>query len=235
MDTCWIFAHPDDEAFGPGLVMAALRRCGHRAHLLTLTRGGATRLRRHLGLERAAMEALREKELHAACAVLGCASVQVADFPDGGLLHTDRRRLCARVLAFLRTHRPALVVGFPHHGINGHPDHCVSASVTAQAWWDYQDEQPCRLASLQLAERAAADWTHGTHGIDPASADVRMQLDEEHLELGARALACHASQAAVIREHQPLERLGGGLLFQTTAERHAPPLRDLLDGLPATG
>ena len=49
MRILYIYPHPDDESFGPAGVMAKQRREGHEVHLLTLTRGGATRQRHRYG------------------------------------------------------------------------------------------------------------------------------------------------------------------------------------------
>lgn len=220
METCWIFAHPDDEAFGPGLAMARLARAGHGVHLLTLTRGGASRLREELGVTRMELELLRAEELRSAAQVLGCSSAQVLAYPDGRLAQTDRVSLTASVHEFLCAKRPRLVVTLPPHGINGHPDHCTTSAVAAQAWWQYARDagHPTRLMCNQLPADIARDWSHGTHGIDPAQADLRVAISEELRTLGREALACHVSQQAVIAEHRPLDRIGDRLVFTTLAE-----------------
>ena len=45
MTILYVYPHPDDESFGPAGVMHKQRRDGHAVHLLTLTRGGATKQR----------------------------------------------------------------------------------------------------------------------------------------------------------------------------------------------
>ena len=51
MKFLYIFPHPDDESFGPTAGMFLQLEQGHEVHLLTLTKGGATkeRLVVHLG------------------------------------------------------------------------------------------------------------------------------------------------------------------------------------------
>jgi LmbE family N-acetylglucosaminyl deacetylase len=49
MKVLYVFAHPDDESFGPARAMFKQRREGHEVHLLTLTRGGATKQRHKYG------------------------------------------------------------------------------------------------------------------------------------------------------------------------------------------
>ena len=45
MTLLYVFPHPDDESFGPGPALARQVREGHAVHLLTLTKGGATKVR----------------------------------------------------------------------------------------------------------------------------------------------------------------------------------------------
>lgn len=49
MKVLYIYPHPDDESFGQGHALHKMRRMGHEVHLLTLTKGGATKLRHKFG------------------------------------------------------------------------------------------------------------------------------------------------------------------------------------------
>ena len=64
MKILYIFPHPDDESFGPANAMSKQRRQGHEVHLLTLTKGGATRQRHKYGYSVEEMgELLRKADL----------------------------------------------------------------------------------------------------------------------------------------------------------------------------
>ena len=63
MRILYVFAHPDDESFGPARVMSKQRRQGHEVYLLTLTRGGATRQRHKFGYSVDEMGEVRYKEM----------------------------------------------------------------------------------------------------------------------------------------------------------------------------
>src|SRR5690606_8865113 len=81
----YVFPHPDDESFGPAPAMARQVREGHAVHLLTLTRGGATKQRHRLGLSVEAMGEVRKREMDAVARTLGLDTLAVLDLPDGGL------------------------------------------------------------------------------------------------------------------------------------------------------
>ena len=63
MKILYIYPHPDDESFGPGNVMHKQVREGHEVYLLTLTKGGATKMRFELNLSIEEMGEVRYKEM----------------------------------------------------------------------------------------------------------------------------------------------------------------------------
>jgi hypothetical protein len=90
MRILYVFPHPDDESFGPARAMAAQRRQGHDVHLLTLTRGEATKVRHTLGWTLEQMGAARHRELEAVAATLDLTGLRVLTLPDSGLKELDR-------------------------------------------------------------------------------------------------------------------------------------------------
>src|ERR1700680_3691195 len=81
----FVFAHPDDESMGTGGTIARHVRAGVEGHLLCLTRGGAGWGGRPPGRRPEELPEIRTEELHRAAQVFGLASVEVWDYPDGGV------------------------------------------------------------------------------------------------------------------------------------------------------
>ena len=76
-----VVAHPDDESFGCGSVLAHASRAGHDTAVLCATRGeaGESRIRTDdLG-------ALREAELRSASAILGVGTIVLLEHGDSGM------------------------------------------------------------------------------------------------------------------------------------------------------
>ena len=127
-----VFAHPDDEAFGPAGTIARYRAQGVPVHLLTFTRGQrGTRPRpvrsmRALGL-------LREQELRAAACVLDIQTVRVLDYVDGELDRAPQDELRAHVLDLLRETGADTVITFGPRGITGHADHIAAHRAALDA------------------------------------------------------------------------------------------------------
>jgi LmbE family N-acetylglucosaminyl deacetylase len=147
-----VVAHPDDETFGLGALLATLASEGREVRVLCLTHGEASTIGATDGLGD-----IRRQELLDAAQVLGVSEVAVLDLPDGSLHALAEAELDTRIDSWLMTDVAALVV-FEPQGVTGHPDH-QAASHAAE-----------RIAD----ERAipVIEW-----GIDPLTA---AQLEEEH-------------------------------------------------------
>ncbi|MDA3963477.1 MAG: PIG-L family deacetylase [Planctomycetota bacterium] len=229
MRILYVFAHPDDESFGPGLAMADQAAAGHEVYLLTLSSGEASKERAWLGLTRRELADVRRRELHAAGRELGLAGVRVMRFPDGRL-RTYAGRARRVILSTLRAIRPQVAVGFPDDGINGHPDHVYAHRALRNAWltWRAHQIHPVRLAYVQVPADAAPP---GVQGMAAGEADVEHLASSEALLRCEQALLCHRSQAAVIEAYRPLEGLRGRVWFSLEGEPQDAPLTDLSAGL----
>jgi LmbE family N-acetylglucosaminyl deacetylase len=127
-----IWAHPDDETYLSGGIMAAARDDGHRVVSVSLTAGEAGSDDPCWPPER--LGRLRRWEHAASMAVLGVAEHHVLDFPDGCLADVDDDGPVVALAALLDEVRPDTVLTFGDDGITFHPDHRqVSRWVTA-AW-----------------------------------------------------------------------------------------------------
>jgi len=114
-----IAAHPDDEVLGCGATIARYADAGHPVHVLLMADGEGARAPRDGPRQVAA----RAEAARAACAVLGCASVELLDFPDNRMDGVDRLDVIQPIEAFLGQHRPALVL--THHAGDVNIDHRV--------------------------------------------------------------------------------------------------------------
>ena len=129
-----VFAHPDDETFGPGGTLARLAAEGHDVHLLCATRGEAGTIGRSSSLGRMELAALREAELEAACAALGIQEPEVLALPDSGLARLEEETLLRPIVRAIRGLRPDVLVSFHSDGISGHTDHRTVTARTRRAF-----------------------------------------------------------------------------------------------------
>lgn len=179
-----VVAHPDDESFGLGGVLAALAVLGADIRVLCLTAGEASTLGAVADLAE-----IRRDELSAAAAGLGIGDVALLDFPDGGLDGVDPDALDAVVVDALGT--AATLVVFESSGVTGHPDHrAATASAVRVA-----RERGLRVLEWGVAP-AVADALNREFGAAFAGFEGDDVLDVAvDREMQAAAIACHASQA----------------------------------------
>lgn len=133
--TVAVWAHPDDETYLAGGLLAALRDAGQRVVCVTATRGDAGNGLHDGGTAaaRAALARTRTTELAGALDVLGVAEHHWWDYPDTGCAGLDVEPAVDRLLQILADVRPQTVVGFGPDGFTGHPDHRAVAGWTQQA------------------------------------------------------------------------------------------------------
>jgi LmbE family N-acetylglucosaminyl deacetylase len=226
----YIFPHPDDESFGPAPAIARQVREGHDVHLLTLTKGGATKVRHDLGLSVDEMGARREEEMACVADVLGV-ELTVLDFPDGGLAGLDPRDLEHIIERKIEAVLPDVVVTYAHHGISGHPDHLVTYAVVKRAYCAVCDElagrSPRRLAFFTLVEGEIEDGPGNLKGVPREALGAVVPFTDEDREAAERALDCYETYAEIIEAHRPLRQVAGGVPFVLFQESPDEPLDSL--------
>ena len=236
MRILYIYPHPDDEAFGPAGVMAKQRRCGHEVYLLTLTRGGATKVRHELGLSIEEMGKIRKEEMEDAAKVLDLNGVTVLDFPDSGLKELDPRDLEEVVREEITRLRPHLIVSYPVHGVSGFHDHLVTHAVVKQVFCELREEIPelQRFAMTALTEESAKRNSSGPFrlsGSSPEEIDCIEEVLDEEVEINREALRCYKTYMEKITNAKVIENRERTFSFEIFGEEHTPPLTDLLEGL----
>jgi LmbE family N-acetylglucosaminyl deacetylase len=133
-----VLAHPDDETLGVGGALAHYAAQGVHTSLVTATHGQSGRYREHRRGDpahpgREKLAAIRERELHAAAAILGIREVALLGYVDGELADADPAGATARIVGHLRRGRPQVVVTFAQDGGYGHPDHIAICQLTTAA------------------------------------------------------------------------------------------------------
>lgn len=121
-----VFAHPDDEAFGPGGTIAKLAK-DHEVYVLCATKGQrgevSKRLSGTLGEERA-------QELLASAKILGVKKVFFLGFKDGMLSNSKYHILAEKVMKYIDKIKPEIILTYEPHGVSGHIDHITVSMVS---------------------------------------------------------------------------------------------------------
>ncbi|MBD3337425.1 MAG: PIG-L family deacetylase [Candidatus Eisenbacteria bacterium] len=229
----YIYPHPDDESFGPAPAMSLQRRQGHEVHLLTLTRGGATKQRHKHGYSVEEMGRVRFEEMQDVARVLDLSSMKVLDLPDGGLQELDPREIEAVIRDEVERLAPDVLVTYPVHGTSGFPDHIVTHAVVKRVYVEARERiAPLRrLAFLSVTEREAGlfPWPLKFSKLEEIDAVVPVGADD--LERGRRCLDCYVTYKETIAETRMRELLQDEIVYEFYREDFKPPLSDIFDRL----
>ncbi len=140
------FAHPDDEAFPVGGVLAAHTRRGVDVRLVTTTLGEEGEIRQEGSATRETLGRIREVELSCAVRALRLGSNDVWGYRDSGMQGWEANRhpkafinaiaaeVVGRLVWEVRRFRPQVVLTFGPDGLYGHPDHIAISHHTTEAF-----------------------------------------------------------------------------------------------------
>ncbi len=123
-----IFAHPDDEAFGPG---GSILHFGASAeiHIICVTDGGAGRSNSPKDADHLAQ--VRKQEMIESSKILGVKSIKFLDFEDGGLSNNNYHKVADLIKQELEILRPDTILTFNIDGVSGHLDHIAVAMISS--------------------------------------------------------------------------------------------------------
>lgn len=125
-----VFAHPDDEAFGPGGTLALWAQNGSEIHLLCATKGEVGQN----ATEDGNTAAVREKELQESAKALGIKKVEFLGFKDGEISNNNLQALEKAISKKIEEFKPDTILTFDINGVSGHLDHIAVASATTQSF-----------------------------------------------------------------------------------------------------
>lgn len=117
-----VFAHPDDESFGPSGTLHKYSKT-HDVYILCATKGENGGVGKKLGTLRAA-------ELEKSAKLIGAKKVFFLGFIDGTLSNSMYHKLAAKIESKLKELKPEIVITFEPRGVSGHIDHIVVSMVT---------------------------------------------------------------------------------------------------------
>jgi mycothiol S-conjugate amidase len=161
-----VFAHPDDESFGPGGTLAKYCDEGVEVWLACATDGDAGTVDAVALSSYASTSQLRAAELCCAAQALGLRGIDFYAYRDSGMAgapdnqHPDSLfqapmdEVVGKIVASIRQHRPQVILCDNEFGAYGHPDHIKLHQATVQAFTAAANPQLYPAAGLpHAAER----------------------------------------------------------------------------------
>lgn len=214
-----VVAHPDDETFGCGSLIAGAVAQGDRVAVACLTAGELGEPAPGFVVGPEGLGADRARELHEAAAILGASRVELLGFVDSGwdgppaadsLCGAPDAAVIDAISRVLRDVAPDRVIVLD--GSDGHRDHDRSREMTLAAL----DRDPASFAGVRVDEVCLARslmqrWQEEMRAIEPESVyldgeeETRGRADSEftdvvdvtdHLAVREAAIAAHRSQVS---------------------------------------
>ena len=197
------WAHPDDETYLMGGIMAAVAGVGGRTTCITATRGEAGSQDEERWPSET-MASVREKELMLALDILGGHDHHWLDYIDGRCTEIDDAQAIGKIVRILEETKPDSVLTFDPDGHTGHPDH-VCVSRWTRAAFDAAAKPGAKLYYVAVAPEWLAEWgpvlepfnvfAPGTPWAVPRDElGINFKLEGELLETKLRALRAQPSQ-----------------------------------------
>ena len=191
-------AHPDDETFGLGSVLAHAVACGVEARVICATRGELGEPAIDIGAT--PLAEVRERELRTAASILGVSDVELLDYGDSGvdddapigsLVAADTNDVAAVLAARIDALRPDVVI--TADGSDGHRDHIAIRDATLRALriarW-----HPARTYLWCLPRSLLAEFAPFAEMGTPNDVITTVVDATEYIPLRWRAMRAHASQ-----------------------------------------
>ncbi len=123
-----IFAHPDDEAFGPGGSIAKFVK-KRDVYIICVTdgcKGSAENLDSDKDLSE-----VRKRELLESAKILGVKKVDFLNYTDGILCNNLYHEIAEKLIGLIKTYQPDTLLTFDSTGVSGHLDHIAVSLITS--------------------------------------------------------------------------------------------------------
>ncbi len=201
-----VWAHPDDETFCCGAIMAEARKNGQRVVCITATKGEQG-IRDEKRWPADKVGEIRAEELKTALKTLGVREHHWLGYKDGKCQEADAAEASNKILGYIKDIKPDTVLTFGAEGMTGHPDHQTVSAWVGRAI-DNLKNKPKLYHAVQSKEvyndvlKEADKNLHIFYNIDKPplkddkDCDICYCLSDENKKLKLKALAAMPSQYA---------------------------------------
>ncbi len=190
-----VFAHPDDECYGPGGTIARCVLEGVGVFMTTFTAGEAGSIGVSKTLSRDELARRRTGELAAAAGALGIAGHRMLGAPDGGVARVDPIWAVDEILADIHRFRPHVAITFHRLGVSGHPDHIAVAAFLDRAIEHAGAEGPLVCYEWGIPSHKAPLYERANLvPLEESDVAVAVDIGADAMARKLDAIRCHDTQ-----------------------------------------
>lgn len=189
-----IFAHPDDEAFGPSGTIAKLS-LDHEVYLICATSGEHGENPDGIDLAKA-----RRADLHKSAKILGIKQVIFLDFVDGTLSNNLYHKLADAIQVHLDLIKPEILLTHEMRGVSGHIDHITVSMVSSYLFEKLPYIKKILYYCISKIRRAWIKdyFIYFPEGFDKSQVDQVVDVTDLW-DIKIEAIKAHASQSADVK------------------------------------
>lgn len=201
-----VWAHPDDETWSMGGLLAQASKNGQRTACITASRGEAGLTSDEFKWPQAELANIRKKELEESLKILGVVDHRWLDCHDGKMMNMESEECITRITQIIEEIQPDSIFTFGADGLTGHTDH-----IAIHNWTVHAIKQSRSTAKLYTVaeyaehfssaefERANKKFNMFTENNTPnlikkSEATIFFALNDDIKDKKLRALKAHASQ-----------------------------------------
>lgn len=195
-----IFAHPDDEGFGPSATLMKEVDAGTEVHLIALTCGDAGTNPDNVP----DLGAVREQEWRKAGELIGATGMYHLGYSDSHLCNGELVEISEKVEALVREHAADAdeveFMTFELGGISGHIDHIVAARATCQVFYRLKAESKVPVTRIRMfcvpettLPAPNTDWIFMDRGVSTDQIDETIDVSA-YLDRHIEVIRAHHSQ-----------------------------------------
>lgn len=189
-----LFAHPDDESFGPSGTIHLLTQT-HDVYIICATNGDAGE-NHHPDGDHIDLATQRQKELTESSMVLGVKQVFFLHHKDGALCNNNYHAIAAECQTIIDDLRPDTLLTYEHHGISGHLDHIAMSMITSFLFERLSYVHTCMYYCLrhdQTTRKPGEYFVYFPAGYDEEHIDKVVDVSSV-LDVKKEAIQKHVSQ-----------------------------------------
>lgn len=212
-----IFAHPDDETFGPGVTLIKEVKAGAKLHLISLTAGEAGQNPDNL----ADFATVRLQEWRQAGKIIGASSMHCLGFSDSQLNNNDMQlaqQKISELIAEILKQEPNIdeieLITMDLNGITGHIDHIVAARAASYVFYQLRQQGDYPLTKLSYVclpksrfPNANTDWLYMEAGRPANIIDQTVEARDYQADILTAIEAYHSQRADAERHLKNLDNV----------------------------
>lgn len=190
-----IFAHPDDEAFGPSGTIHLLTK-DYDVYEICVTNGDAGENSHPDAGKGMDLGKQRQSELRASAKTLGIQKVFFLNYPDGELSNNKYHEIAADIRNIIDDIKPELILTNEHRGVSGHLDHIAVAMIASYLFKQLSYIKKIMFSCLRYDQRPKERDDYFIYFPEGLKDN---QIDESYdvkpvLEIKRKAMSAHISQ-----------------------------------------